>query len=35
VARYELSGDGVKVESAEVFLDDLPDQPEQIVAVPG
>jgi hypothetical protein len=30
-----VRGGGVKVESAEVFLHDLPDQAEQIVAVPG
>ena len=35
VERYELSGDGVRTTKAKVFLDHLPDEPEQIVAVPG
>ncbi len=35
VERYELSGDGVKITKAKVFLDHLPDEPEQVVAVPG
>jgi hypothetical protein len=35
VARYELSSDGLEGETANVLLGDLPDQPEQILAVPG
>ncbi len=35
VERYELSGDGVEITKAKIFLDRLPDEPEQIVGVPG
>jgi len=35
VERYELTGDGAKVAKATVFLNKLPDEPEQIVSVPS